>query len=157
MKKIDVLDKKILQILQADGEVSLDEIAQRVHSSRTPVWNRIRKMKESGVIRKIAADLDPEKIGLNSCFFVLVRTSAHASEWLNRFTQAIESLPEIVEAHRLAGDIDYILKVYVADAHAFDAFYQRLVSRVEIFNVTSTLSMEVMKPYSGIPLDQIRE
>ncbi len=155
VKKIDRLDKKILQILQVDGEVSLDEIAQRVGSSRTPVWNRIRKMKANGVIRKIAADLDPEKLGLGSCFFVLVRTSAHASEWLNRFTHAIADLPEIVEAHRLAGDIDYILKVYVADAHAFDVFYQRLVSRVEIFNVTSALSMEVMKPHGGIPLDQV--
>ena len=114
-------------------------------------------MKEAGVIRKIAADLNPEQLGLGSCFFVLVRTSSHASEWLNRFTRAIEDLPEIVEAHRLAGDIDYILKVYVSDAHAFDAFYQRLVSRVEIFNVTSTLSMEVMKPYSGIPLDQVKD
>lgn len=154
-KKIDRLDKKILQILQNDGEVSLDEIAQRVGSSRTPVWNRIRKMKESGVIRKIAAELDPEKLGLGSCFFVLVRTSAHASEWVNRFTQAIDDLPEIVEAHRLAGEIDYILKVYVADTQAFDAFYQRLVNRVEIFNVTSTLSMEVMKPHSGVWLDQL--
>ena len=155
MKKLDRLDKKILQILQTNGEVSLDEIAGQVGSSRTPVWNRIRKMKENGVIRKIAADLDPEKLGFDSCFFVLVRTSAHASGWLSRFTQAIEDLPEIVEAHRLAGDIDYILKVYVADARAFDAFYQRLVSRVEIFNVTSSLSMEVMKPYTGIPLDEV--
>ena len=150
--RVDGLDRRILDILQRDAEVSLDEIAHRVGSSRTPVWNRIRRMKNEGVIRRVAADVDPDKVDLTCCFFVLIRTSAHASDWLQDFTRAIADLPEIVEAHRLAGDIDYILKVYVRDARAFDRFYQRLVDRVSIFNVTSALSMEVMKPHSGYDL-----
>jgi len=150
--RIDDLDRNILAILQQDADVPLDEIARRLGASKTPVWNRIRKMKASGLIKGEVALVDPEKLGLESCFFVLIRTSEHDSDWLARFLRAVQSRPEVLEAHRLAGDIDYILKVRVPNAKAFDAFYRALIQEVSIFNVTSSLSMEEIKNTTVLPV-----
>ena len=143
--RLDATDRKILFELQADAGQSLDEIARKIGSTKTPVWNRIRKMRESGVIRAQTVLLDPEALGLEACFFVLVRTSEHDADWQARFLAALRARPEVQEAHRLAGDIDYILKVRVANARAYDTFYQALISEVKIFNVTALLSMEEIK------------
>jgi len=149
---LDELDRNILALLQADASLSIDEIARRLGASKTPVWNRIRKLKASGVIRAEVALLDPEKLGLESCFFVLIRTSQHDADWLARFLKAVQERPEVIEAHRLAGDIDYILKVRVPNARGYDAFYQALIKEVSIFNVTSTLSMEEIKNTTVLPI-----
>ncbi|MDR5653779.1 Lrp/AsnC family transcriptional regulator [Ruixingdingia sedimenti] len=143
--RLDEIDRKILAALQEDASLSLDEIARRVGSSKTPVWNRIRRLKEAGVILRQTAILDPEALGLEACFFVLVRTSEHEPDWQRKFLSAVRARPEVLEAHRLAGDIDYILKVRVANARAYDAFYQALISEVKIHNVTALLSMEEIK------------
>lgn len=148
----DALDRRILVRLQRDATLSLDQLAAEVGASKTPVWNRIRKLRDSGVIDRQVAVLDPEAVGLGACFFVLVRTSRHEPEWLEAFTKAVEELPEIVAAHRLAGEIDYVLQVRVADARAYDAFYRRLIDRVSIYNVTSLLSMEEMKAETALPI-----
>ncbi|MEY4698077.1 MAG: hypothetical protein RIT14_2505 [Pseudomonadota bacterium] len=150
--RLDEMDRKILAELQADAEQSLDEIARKVGSSKTPVWNRIRRMKEAGVILRQTAILDPEALGLEACFFVLIRTSEHEAEWQARFLKALRERPEVLEAHRLAGDIDYILKVRVPNARAYDTFYQALISEVRIYNVTALLSMEEIKATTVLPV-----
>ncbi len=150
---VDRLDRKILGELQRDAARSLDDIAKRVGLSRTPVWARIRRMREDGVIRAQTVIADPEKLGFEACFFVLVRTSEHDKVWQQRFLEALLDRPEVLEAHRLAGDIDYILKVRVANARAYDKFYQALISRVRIFNVTALLSMEEIKSTTELPLE----
>lgn len=150
--RIDATDRKILAELQRDASQSLDEIATKVGASKTPVWNRIRKLRAAGVIRAQTAVLDPEKLGLEACFFVLIRTSEHEAEWQRRFLAALRARPEVLEAHRLAGEIDYILKVRVANARAYDDFYQALISEVRIFNVTALLSMEEIKSTTALPL-----
>ncbi|MFC0280148.1 Lrp/AsnC family transcriptional regulator [Falsigemmobacter intermedius] len=150
--RLDEMDRKILAALQEDASLSLDEIARRVSSSKTPVWNRIRRMKESGVILRTTALLDAEALGLEACFFVLVRTSEHDAGWQGKFLQVLQSRPEVLEAHRLAGDIDYILKVRVKNARAYDTFYQALISEVRIYNVTALLSMEEIKSTTILPL-----
>ncbi|MEO1330771.1 MAG: Lrp/AsnC family transcriptional regulator [Pseudomonadota bacterium] len=142
---LDELDRKILRALQADATPPLDALAAKVGSSKTPVWNRIKKLKAKGVIKREVAVLDPEAVGLDSCFFITVKTNRHDPEWLTDFMRAIQESPEIMEAHRLAGEIDYILKVRVENAKAFDAFYKRLIDHVSIYSVTSSLSMEEMK------------
>ena len=109
--QIDELDRKILVQLQEDSDRPLDEIARNVGASKTPVWNRIRKLREAGVIKGQQAILDAEKLGFDACFFVLIKTSQHDADWLQRFQNAVLTRPEVQEAHRLAGDIDYILKV----------------------------------------------
>ena len=150
--QLDALDRKILSELQDDATLPLEEIAGRVGSSKTPVWNRIRKLRESGIIQKTAAILDADKLGLEACFFVLVRTSEHDADWQNRFLRTVRERPEVLEAHRLAGDIDYLLKVRVANAKAYDVFYQALIAEVKIFNVTALLSMEEIKATTALPV-----
>jgi Lrp/AsnC family transcriptional regulator len=150
--RIDEMDRKILVELQRDAGRSLDELAQAVGSSKTPVWNRIRKMREAGVIRQQTVILDAEQLGFEATFFVLIRTSEHEVEWQRRFLEALRARPEVQEAHRLAGDIDYILKVRVRNARAYDVFYQALISEVKIHNVTALLSMEEIKSTVALPL-----
>lgn len=150
--QVDDLDRKILMQLQQDASLSLDEIASKVGSSKTPVWNRIRKLRNAGVIGTQTVRLDADALGFEACFFVLIRTSEHEAEWQVAFLKALKERPEVQEAHRLAGDIDYILKVRVQNARAYDAFYQALISEVRVFNVTALLSMEEIKSTSALPL-----
>ena len=150
--RIDDLDRKILVQLQRDGGQSLDEIAKSVGSSKTPVWNRIRKMRDAGIIKQQTFLLDAETLGFEACFFVLIRTSEHDADWQAKFLKALLDRDEVQEAHRLAGDIDYILKVRVANARAYDTFYQALISEVKVHNVTALLSMEEIKSTTYLPL-----
>ncbi len=150
--QLDDTDRKILAAMQEDGSLSLDQIAERAGASRTPVWHRIRKLRSAGVIRQDTVLLDPEKLGLEACFFVLIRTSEHQKEWQDLFLETLQGRPEVMEAHRLAGDIDYILKVRVRNAKAYDDFYQALISQVRIFDVTALLSMEEIKSTTELPL-----
>lgn len=150
--RIDGTDRKILDQLQRDASLSLDEIAKAVGSSKTPVWNRIRKMRDAGIIGPQTVRLDAEALGFEACFFVLIRTSEHEAEWQKAFLKALKERPEVQEAHRLAGDIDYILKVRVKNARAYDAFYQALISEVKVHNVTALLSMEEIKSTTALPL-----
>ena len=150
--RLDQIDRNILAELQRDASQSLDEIAKNVSSSKTPVWNRIKKLREHGVIKQDTVVLDPDALGLEACFFVLIRTSEHEAEWQQKFLKALLERPEVMEAHRLAGDIDYILKVRVMNARAYDEFYQALISEVRIFNVTALLSMEEIKSTTVLPL-----
>ncbi|MDE0970332.1 MAG: Lrp/AsnC family transcriptional regulator [Octadecabacter sp.] len=150
--RIDELDRKILRTMQHDAGQSLDEIAKEVGSSKTPVWNRIRKMRDAGVIGKQTVMLNAEALGFEACFFVLIRTSEHEADWQAKFLKAMMDRSEVQEAHRLAGDIDYILKVRVQNARAYDVFYQALISEVRVFNVTALLSMEEIKSTVALPL-----
>ena len=138
--------------LQKDTTPSIEEIARSVGSSKTPVWNRIRKMREKGIITREVAILDADALGFEACFFVLIRTSEHDAAWQKAFLKALRERAEVQEAHRLAGDIDYILKVRVPNARAYDVFYQALISEVKIHNVTALLSMEEIKSTTALPL-----
>ena len=151
-KALDSLDRSILKHLQYDASQSLETLAKRVGSSKTPVWNRIRKLIASRVIKQQTVILDPEALSLEACFFVLIRTSEHDEAWQNTFLKALKKRPEVMEAHRLAGEIDYILKVRVKNARAYDAFYQSLIREVRIFNVTALLSMEEIKYSTELPI-----
>ncbi len=155
--RIDATDRKILAELQRDASQSLDEIASRVGSSKTPVWNRIRKLKSAGVVGQQTVLLNAEALGFEATFFVLIRTSEHEADWQKKFLKALRDRPEVQEAHRLAGDIDYILKVRVQNARAYDAFYQALISEVRVYNVTALLSMEEIKSTTMLPLNSTPE
>lgn len=150
--RLDEIDRKILRELQSDAGQSLDVIARKVGSSKTPVWNRIRKLRENGVIGQNTMVMDAESLGFEACFFVLIRTAEHDADWQGDFLKALRARPEVMEAHRLAGEIDYILKVRVKNARAYDEFYQALISEVKIFNVTALLSMEEIKFSTELPI-----
>ncbi len=152
MAKLDELDRKILRALQEDATVSMDALAKKIGSSKTPVWSRIQKMRKAGVIEKQVALVNPTALGLDECFFVAVKTDQHEPEWLALFATAVEDMPEILEAHRLTGDIDYLLKVQVKNPADFDRFYKELISRVKLHNVTSSLSMECLKKTTALKI-----
>ena len=149
---MDATDKAILRLVQTDATLSLDDIAARVGASKTPVWNRLKRLRDDGVIAREVAILDPAALGLDTCFFVLVKTSEHDAAWQDRFLAAVNQRQEVIEAHRLAGEVDYILKVRVPNAQAYDQFYQGLISDVKVFNVTALLSMEELKSTTALPL-----
>ena len=149
---LDALDRKILRELQKDATQSLERLAKRVGGSKTAIWNRIHRLERDGVIVKRAAILDPERLGLTETFFIAIRTNQHNADWLKSFTQIVRTLPEITEAHRLAGETDYLLKVQVGSTREFDVFYKTLVAEIDLYNVTSNLSMEVLKSDMGLPV-----
>ncbi|MDB2434181.1 Lrp/AsnC family transcriptional regulator [Luminiphilus sp.] len=149
---MDATDKAILRLVQTDTTLSLDDIATQVGASKTPVWNRLKRLRDDGVIDREVAILNPAALGLETCFFVLVKTSEHDAAWQDRFLAAVNKRQEVIEAHRLAGEVDYILKVRVPNTQAYDQFYQGLISDVKVFNVTALLSMEELKSTTALPL-----
>ncbi len=149
---MDSTDRKILAILQDDASLSVADIAKRVNLSQTPCWRRIQKLSDSGVIAKRVAILDPDAIGLGITVFVEIETADHSQEWLDRFRTAIIEIPEVMEVYRMAGDVDYMLRITVPNMAAVDAFYQRLIAMVPLKNVTSRFAMERVKYTTAYPL-----
>lgn len=149
---LDDKDRALLQQLQTDASLSMDRLAKAVGVSKTAAWNRVQRLHNEGVIQRQVVILDPSKVGLNETFFIAIKTSQHNEQWLVKFNAVINRFPEIVEAHRLSGDIDYLVKVQVASTRDFDALYKKMVSAVDLFSVTSSLSMEVLKHNTALPL-----
>jgi len=149
---LDATDRKILRLLQRDSTSPLEQMAKNVGISKTAIWNRIQRLQQDKVILKQAAFIDASRVGLHETFFVAVKTSQHDADWLEAFYNAIKDMPEITEAHRLAGDMDYILKVQVPSTRAYDEFYKRLIAKVTMNSVTSCLSMETLKYETVLPL-----
>ena len=152
---MDVIDRKIIDILQADATVAVASIAEQVGLSTAPCWRRIKKLEDDGVIKRRVALIDRRKANVPMTLFVSVRTTRHAVQWLEGFRRAIADIPEIVEAWRLTGEVDYLLRIVVPDVDAYDAVYKRLISRVEFADVSSAIAMEEMKFTTAIPTDYL--
>ena len=150
---MDRTDRKILSILQEDATMPVADIARRVGLSTTPCWRRIQKLEEDKVIERRVALLNPVKVNVGVTVFVSIRTDKHNAEWLKRFSEVISKMPEVVGFYRMSGQIDYLLKVVVPDIAAYDAVYKRLVSDIEIEDVSSTFAMERIKDTMTLPLD----
>ena len=142
---MDRLDREILRLIAVDASLSLQEIATKVGLTPTPCWKRIRRMEQEGIIQRRIAVLDPAKIGLPVSVFVAVETADHSAEWLERFAKIVADYPEIVDAWRMSGDVDYLLHVVVPDIAAYDQFYRKLIAAIPLRNVSSRFSMERMK------------
>ena len=150
---MDATDRKILAILQDDASLSVADVAGRVNLSQTPCWRRIQKLTDSGVITKRVALVDPDALGLGLTVFVEIETGDHSKEWLGKFAAAIKEMPEVMEIYRMAGDVDYMLRITVPNMAAVDTFYQRLISLVPLKNVTSRFAMERVKYTTAYPVD----
>ena len=150
--KLDSVDRTILNQLQSDATVSMDRLAKVVGVSKTAAWNRVQRLQNEGVITKQVVVLDAEKIGLNETFFISIKTNQHNEKWLIAFNAVIQRFPEIIEAHRLSGDTDYLIKVQVASTRDFDSLYKKIVASVDLYSVTSSLSMEVLKQDTALPV-----
>jgi Lrp/AsnC family transcriptional regulator len=149
---LDALDLKILNILQNDCTRAVADIGKEVGLSTTPCWRRIQKLEEMGVIQRRVAIVDAEKVSAGVTVFVSIKTDQHSIDWLDKFHSAVTGFPEIVEFYRMSGDVDYLLRVVVPDIAAYDEFYKKLISKIEITKVSSAFAMEQIKYTTAIPL-----
>jgi Lrp/AsnC family transcriptional regulator len=150
---LDAIDRALLRLLQQDASRSLAELAAEVGLTATPCWKRIRRMEQAGIITGRVALLDPATVGLPISVFVAIETGDHSAAWIERFAETVATMPEVVECWRLGGDVDYLLRVVVADMPAFDGFYRRLTAAVpHLRKVTSRFAMERVKATTALPL-----
>ncbi len=149
---MDAIDIKILMLLQEDASISIAELAQKVNLSQTPCWKRVQRLEASGVIQKRVALVDPEKVGLGLTVFVSIETADHSGQWLQRFAEFVSAMPEVMEFYRMAGDVDYMLRVAVPDMAAYDGFYKRLIETIPLKNVTSRFAMQRVKSTTAYTL-----
>jgi len=154
---LDRMDRKILDILQKDCTLPVAEIGKQIGLSTTPCWRRIQKLEELGVIERRVALLDPKKVNVGVTVFVSITTSHHTQDWLERFHAALQDFPEVVEFYRMSGQVDYLLRVVVPDIERYDAFYKKLISKIELSDVSSSFAMEQIKFTTSLPLDYAME
>jgi Lrp/AsnC family transcriptional regulator len=154
-RNMDLIDRKILDLLQADATLSIAEIADRVGLSQTPCWKRIQRLEAQGVIERRVALLNPEKLGLGLTVFVSIETNDHSQAWLARFADLVTAMPEVLEFYRMAGDVDYMLRVVVPDMAAYDLFYKRLIAAIPLKNVSSRFAMERVKASTVLPIGHL--
>lgn len=149
---VDAHDVRLLALLQEDASLSIADLAERIHLSSNACWKRMKRLEAEGVIRKRVALLDAEKLGAGVTVFVTVRAAEHSQDWLGAFAAAVRKLPEVVEFYRMSGDIDYLLKIQVADIASYDRVYQTLIQSVRLSDVSSAFAMEELKHTTCIPL-----
>ena len=149
---MDEIDRKLLALLQEDATAGMSQLAEQVGLSATPVWKRVQKLEQSGVIARRVALLDPERIGIGLVVFVAIEAHEHSPEWLAAFAAALNAMPEVMDAYRMAGEVDYMLRVAVPGMAEFDRFYKRLIAAVPLKNVTSRFAMERLKQTTAYPL-----
>ncbi len=152
---LDLIDRKIVAELMRDATLPVAQIADKAGLSQTPCWKRIQKLEANGVLTGRVALADPEKLGFGLTVFVGIEASDHSAGWRDAFAAATEQIPEIMEVYRMAGEIDYLLRVAVADTMAYDRLYKRLTDAVPIKNVTSHFAMERMKYTTAYPVDTL--
>jgi Lrp/AsnC family transcriptional regulator len=155
-ERMDAIDRKILTVVQEDASLSVAEIGQRVGLSSTPCWKRLQRLEADGVITRRVALIDPERIGLGITVFVSVETGDHSQDWLERFADVVGDMPEVMEFYRMAGDVDYMLRVVVPDIAGYDTFYKKLIATVPLKNVTSRFAMERIKSTTALPIGEAR-
>lgn len=152
---LDRIDLRILGYLQRDATLSLHELAERVSLSKNPCWRRVQKLQQQGYIKKQVAVLDPGKLNLGVTVFVNVRTNQHSADWLKRFAEVVNAIPEVVEFYRMSGNVDYMLKIVVPTIEAYDAVYKKMISNIDIYDVSSYFAMEELKNTTELPLNYL--
>lgn len=150
---LDGVDIKILRILQRDCTISVAEIGKEVGLSTTPCWRRIQKLEQEGIIEARVALLNPKKVSAGVTVFVAITTTEHNLDWLERFHAVLRDFPEVVEAYRMSGQVDYLLRVAVPDIESYDCFYKQLIERIALNDVSSSFAMEQIKYTTALPLD----
>ena len=154
-RRIDTIDRKILTVLQENAALSVAEIGERVGLSSTPCWKRIQRLEADGIIKGKVALVDQNKIGLGLSVFVSVESGDHSGAWLKTCAEVVSAMPEVMEFYRMAGDVDYMLRVVVADMQSYDLFYKKLIGAVALKNVTSRFAMEKIKSVTALPVPAV--
>ena len=150
---MDQIDKKILHLLQADSNLQISEIADQVGMSTSPCWRRIRKLEEEGVIQSRVALLNKEKLNLGLTAVISIKTQKHDLDWLEKFAKVVNAMPEAVDFYRMTGETDYVIRMVVPDMKAYDEAYKRLISAIDVFDVSASFVMEEIKSTTALPLD----
>ncbi len=151
-ESLDAKNRSILDFLQKDASISIEQLAEKVSLSRNACWRRVRTLEDDGLIVRRVALLDPKKVGLPLVALVQVRTNRHEAGWLEQFRDAVMEMPEVVAAWRMSGDLDYVLRVRVDSVAGYDAFYQRLIKRVPMSDVSASFVLEEIKDTTELPL-----
>jgi len=149
---IDKIDRNILNALQNDAAQSLDALAEAVNLSRNACWRRVKRLEVDGILKQRVALVDANAVGLALSVYMLIKTNQHDPTWLTKFSAAVAEMPEIIGAHRMTGDLDYVLRVRIADMPAYDRFYQRLIAKVSIADVSASFVMEDIKDTTALPI-----
>ena len=150
--ELDEIDHRILRLLQKDASVSMDALSESVALSRNACWRRVKLLEEAGVIGQRVAVLDAAKVGLPLQAIVLIRTNDHSAAWSKRFVDAVRAMPEVQGAYRTTGELDYALRVRVRDVADYDRFYQRLIAKVDVADVSASFVMDAIKETTELPI-----
>lgn len=153
---MDKLDRKILELLQKDGGLTAADVAERIGLSKAPCWRRIKRLEEAGVIKQTVALLDARQLNLGTNVFVTLKTANHSEAWFEKFVNAVRDIPEVVEIHRMSGDVDYLMRIVVPDIDAYDLVYKRLIAAVEFKDVSASFALETIKHTTALPLNYMK-
>jgi len=153
---MDKLDKKILDLLQRDADLTAAEIADRIGLSKAPCWRRIQRLRESGIIRKTVALLDARALNVGTTVFVTIKAPSHSAGWFEKFAKVVRDMPEVTELHRMSGDVDYLLRVVVPDIEAYGTVYKKLIAALEMLDVSASFSLETIKATTALPLNYVK-
>jgi Lrp/AsnC family transcriptional regulator len=150
---MDAIDRKLLDLLQKNAEMTVQQLSKEVHLSTTPCWKRINQLKKLGFINKTVSLINRKRVGLNVTAIVFITINTHDQEKIKIFAETIKDFPEVLECYRMSGEIDYLLKVIVGDIDSYDSFYKRLIEKVPFLKVTSNFAIEEIKFTTELPLD----
>jgi Lrp/AsnC family leucine-responsive transcriptional regulator len=152
-RTLDDIDRKVLVELQADGRMSLNDLAAKVGLSPSPCLRRVRMLERDGVISRYVAVLDQRAVGLPVSVFVSIRLERQRQEALDRFAKAIERWPEVLECYLMTGPRDYWLRVVVPDLDAYERFVKQKLTRIEgIASIESSFALEQVKYTNVLPV-----
>lgn len=150
---LDEIDLQILRILQADGRITNAELAKRVELSPPSALQRVRQLEKSGYIKRYAALLEPDKLGLKVTVWAMVSLSLHQDQPIERFRKSIAEIPEIVECHHVSGEFDFLLKILVPDIRSYELLVRNKLSKIKgIQQIKSSFVLATPKLTTQIPL-----
>jgi len=149
---MDKLDRRILDLLQKNGTLTAQEIAERVGLSKVPCWRRIKRMEELGIIKHTVALLDAKSLNVGTTVFVMMKTANHSAAWFEKFQKAVRDVPEITEIYRMSGDVDYLMRIVVPDIEAYDVVYKKLIATIDLLDVSASFALETIKSTTALPL-----
>lgn len=152
---MDIKDKAILAALQNDASLTVGDIADSVGLSKSACWRRIQALEDDDVISARVTLLNQDKLGLDLTVYTMIRTHEHTQQWFDRFHEMVTTMPNVMEVHRLSGDVDYLIRAVIPDIRNYDEMYKEMISRVDLFDVSSSFSMETIKYTTALPLDYL--
>lgn len=151
---LDSLDYRLLELLQRDVSLPLNEVAERVASSKSVVWRRMQKYLDTGIVRERVALLDPQKIGLGLLVFAHIKMARHDRDVLPKFVEAVKRFPQIVECHTLLGNVDFLLKIVTRDVAEYEEILWHRLSKIDgVHELHSYISMTQFINTTRLPLE----